>query len=206
MTTQQKLELIKKTKVVPVVVFNSIDEVLPKMEALVKGGLPCAEITFRTACAAEAIALAVKNYPEAFIGAGTVINRNQCEQAIVAGAQFIVSPGFSPEVADCCAEHDMLYLPGIVTPTEAMAAIAKGLTTLKFFPASNYGGLKTIKAICAAFPYLQIMPTGGISAENILEYLAYDKMIACGGSWMMKGTPADIEKAAREAVELVNGK
>src|SRR5699024_924561 len=117
-----------------------------------------------------------------------------------------VSPGFSPEVADCCAEHDMLYLPGIVTPTEAMAAIAKGLTTLKFFPASNYGGLKTIKAICAAFPYLQIMPTGGISAENILEYLAYDKIIACGGSWMMKGTPADIEKAAREAVELVNGK
>ena len=151
MTNEEKLALIKKTKIVPVVVFNNIDEVLPKMEALVNGGLPCAEITFRTECAAEAIKLAVKNFPTAFIGAGTVINRNQCEQAIVAGAQFIVSPGFSPEVADCCAEHNMLYLPGIVTPTEAMAAIAKGLTTLKFFPASNYGGLKTIKAICAAF-------------------------------------------------------
>ena len=97
----------------------------------------------------------------------------------------------------------MLYLPGIVTPTEAMAAIAKGLTTLKFFPASNYGGLKTIKAICAAFPYIKIMPTGGITAENVLEYLACDKIIACGGSWMMKGTPAEIEAKTREVVELV---
>ena len=206
MTNEQKLELIKQMKIGPVVVFNSVDEVIPKMEALVKGGLPCAEITFRTACAAEAISLACKEFPDAFIGAGTVINRNQCEQAIVAGAKFIVSPGFSPEVADCCAEHDMLYLPGIVTPTEAMAAIAKGLTVLKFFPASNYGGLKTIKAICAAFPYLRIMPTGGISTDNILEYLAYDKILACGGSWMMKGTPAEIQKATAEAVALVNGK
>ena len=190
----------------PVVVFNSIEEVLPKMTALVKGGLPCAEITFRTECAAEAIKLAADNFPEALIGAGTVINRNQCEQAIVAGAKFIVSPGFSAEVADCCAEHGMLYLPGIVTPTEAMAAIAKGLTTLKFFPASNYGGVKTIKAICSAFPYIKIMPTGGISAENIMEYLAYDKIIACGGSWMMKGTPEEIEQKTRQVVELVNGK
>lgn len=206
MTNEQMLEKISQIKVVPVVVFNSIVEVLPKMTALVKGGLPCAEITFRTECAAEAIKLAADNFPEALIGAGTVINRNQCEQAIVAGAKFIVSPGFSAEVADCCAEHGMLYLPGIVTPTEAMAAIAKGLTTLKFFPASNYGGVKTIKAICSAFPYIKIMPTGGISAENIMEYLAYDKIIACGGSWMMKGTPEEIEQKTRQVVELVNGK
>lgn len=206
MTNEQMLEKISQIKVVPVVVFNSIEEVLPKMTALVKGGLPCAEITFRTECAAEAIKLAADNFPEALIGAGTVINRNQCEQAIVAGAKFIVSPGFSAEVADCCAEHGMLYLPGIVTPTEAMAAIAKGLTTLKFFPASNYGGVKTIKAICSAFPYIKIMPTGGISAENIMEYLAYDKIIACGGSWMMKGTPEEIEQKTRQVVELVNGK
>lgn len=197
------LEKIAQTKVVPVVVFNSIEEVMPKMNALVKGGLPCAEITFRTECAAEAIKMTVENFPEMLVGAGTVINKNQCEQAIVAGAKFIVSPGFSSEVADCCAEHNMLYLPGIVTPTEAMAAIAKGLTTLKFFPASNYGGLKTIKAICAAFPYIKIMPTGGITAENVLEYLACDKIIACGGSWMMKGTPAEIEAKTREVVELV---
>lgn len=206
MTQKQLLEKIEQTKIVPVVVLNSIEETLPKMQALVNGGLPCAEITFRTPCAAEAIALTVKTYPDMLVGAGTVINREQCEKAIAAGSKFIVSPGFSEEVADCCKEHDMLYLPGIVTPTEAMAAIAKGLTTLKFFPASNYGGLKTIKAICAAFPYLRIMPTGGISADNILEYLAYDKIIACGGSWMMSGTPAEIEEKTRKAVELVKNK
>lgn len=203
MTNEQKLEQIKKMKIVPVVVLNSLEETLPKMQALVEGGLPCAEITFRTACAEEAIKLTVKHFPDMFVGAGTVINREQCEKAIAAGSKFIVSPGFSEEVADCCAEHGMLYLPGIVTPTEAMAAIAKGLTTLKFFPASNYGGLKTIKAICAAFPYLHVMPTGGISADNILEYLAYDKIIACGGSWMMKGTPEEIKAATKAAVDLV---
>ena len=203
MTNEQKLEQIKKMKIVPVVVLNSLEETLPKMQALVNGGLPCAEITFRTACAEEAIKLTVKHFPDMYVGAGTVINREQCEKAIAAGSKFIVSPGFSEEVADCCAEHGMLYLPGIVTPTEAMAAIAKGLTTLKFFPASNYGGLKTIKAICAAFPYLKIMPTGGITADNILEYLAYDKILACGGSWMMQGTPAEIEEATKKAVALV---
>lgn len=205
MNNEQIIEQIKKMKIVPVVVLNSIEETLPKMQALVEGGLPCAEITFRTACAEEAIKLTTEKFPDMFVGAGTVINRDQCERAIKAGSKFIVSPGFSEEVADCCAEHGMLYLPGIVTPTEAMAAIAKGLTTLKFFPASNYGGLKTIKAICAAFPYLRIMPTGGISADNILEYLAYDKVIACGGSWMMKGTPEEIKEATAKAVALVNG-
>lgn len=203
MNKEQLIEKIGQTKIVPVVVLNSIEETLPKMQALVDGGLPCAEITFRTACAAEAIALTAKTFPDMLVGAGTVINKNQCEQAIAAGSKFIVSPGFSEEVADCCAAHNMLYLPGIVTPTEAMAAIAKGLTVLKFFPASNYGGLKTIKAICAAFPYLKIMPTGGINAENINEYLAYDKILACGGSWMMSGTPEEIEQKTRAAVELV---
>ena len=203
MTQEQLIEKIRRTKIVPVVVLNSVEETLPKMQALINGGLPCAEITFRTPCAAEAIALAVKTYPDMLIGAGTVINREQCERAIEAGSKFIVSPGFSEEVADCCKKHGLLYLPGVVTPTEAMAAIAKGLTVLKFSPASNYGGLKTIKAICAAFPYIKIMPTGGISADNILEYLACDKIIACGGSWMMSGTPAEIEEKTRAAVELV---
>ena len=203
MAHEKLIEQIKQTKIVPVVVLNTLEETLPKMQALVNGGLPCAEITFRTPCAADAIALTVKKFPDMLVGAGTVINREQCERAIKVGSKFIVSPGFSEEVADCCAEHDMLYLPGIVTPTEAMAAIAKGLTTLKFFPASNYGGLKTIKAICAAFPYLKIMPTGGINESNILEYLAYDKIIACGGSWMMSGTPEEIKAKTKAAVELV---
>lgn len=204
MSNELKIELIKNVKIVPVVVLNDIAETIPKMQALIRGGLPCAEITFRTPCAAEAIALTVKTFPDMFVGAGTVINREQCEKAIEAGAQFIVSPGFSAEVADCCEELGTLYLPGVVTPTEVMAAVAKGLTTLKFFPASDFGGLKTIKAICAAFPYLKIMPTGGISADNITEYLAYDKIIACGGSWMMKGTPEEIEEKTRRAVRLVN--
>ncbi len=203
MTQQQIIEKIGQMKIVPVVVLNSVEETLPKMQALIDGGLPCAEITFRTPCAAEAIALAVKTYPDALIGAGTVINAEQCEKAIAAGSKFIVSPGFSEEVADCCKAHGMLYLPGVVTPTEVMAAVSKGLTTLKFFPASNYGGLKTIKAICAAFPYLKIMPTGGISADNILEYLACDKILACGGSWMMSGTPEEIKEKTAKAVALV---
>ncbi len=201
MTQQQIIEKIGQMKIVPVVVLNSVEETLPKMQALI--GLPCAEITFRTPCAAEAIALAVKTYPDALIGAGTVINAEQCEKAIAAGSKFIVSPGFSEEVADCCKAHGMLHLPGVVTPTEVMAAVAKGLTTLKFFPASNYGGLKTIKAICAAFPYLKIMPTGGISADNILEYLACDKILACGGSWMMSGAPEEIKEKTAKAVALV---
>ncbi|MBO5327595.1 MAG: bifunctional 4-hydroxy-2-oxoglutarate aldolase/2-dehydro-3-deoxy-phosphogluconate aldolase [Clostridia bacterium] len=205
MTNEQIIEQIKKMKIVPVVVLNSIEETLPKMQALVNGGLPCAEITFRTPCAAEAIALTCKTFPDMFVGAGTVINREQCEKAIEAGSKFIVSPGFSAEVANCCKERGVLYLPGVVTPTEAMMAISHGLTTLKFFPASNFGGLKTIKAICAAFPYLKIMPTGGISADNILEYLAYDKIIACGGSWMMSGSPEEIEEKTKKAVALVNG-
>ncbi|MCD8201740.1 MAG: bifunctional 4-hydroxy-2-oxoglutarate aldolase/2-dehydro-3-deoxy-phosphogluconate aldolase [Clostridia bacterium] len=206
MAHEEMIEKIKQMKVVPVVVLNSIDETIPKMTALVKGGLPCAEITFRTACAADAIKLTVEKFPEMLVGAGTVINREQCEKAIAVGSKFIVSPGFSEEVADCCEEHDMLYLPGIITPTEIMAAVAKGLTTLKFFPASNFGGLETIKALCAVFPFLHIMPTGGISDKNILDYLAYDKIIACGGSWMMKGTPDEIEAMTKKAVALVNGK
>jgi 2-dehydro-3-deoxyphosphogluconate aldolase/(4S)-4-hydroxy-2-oxoglutarate aldolase len=203
MKAEEVVAKFHELKIVPVVVLNSVEETIPKMQALVNGGLPVAEITFRTPCAAEAIALTVKTFPDMLVGAGTVINREQCEKAIAAGSKFIVSPGFSAEVATCCKEHDMIYMPGIVTPTEAMQAISMGITNLKFFPASNYGGLKTIKAICAAFPYLRIMPTGGISADNILEYLAYDKIIACGGSWMMKGTPADIEAETKKAVALV---
>ena len=135
MTNEQKLEQIKKMKIVPVVVLNTLEESLPKMQALIDGGLPCAEITFHTACAEEAIKLTVQKFPDMFVGAGTVINRTQCEKAIAAGSKFIVSPGFSEEVADCCKEHGLLYLPGVVTPTEAMAAIAKGLTVLASTPA-----------------------------------------------------------------------
>ena len=197
------MEKIKELKIVPVVVLNKVEEALPTMGALVKGGLPVAEITFRTACAAESIRLAVKEYPDALIGAGTVITAEQCEEAIACGAKFIVSPGLSAAVAKVCREKNVPYIPGIVTPTEIIAALDLGLTTLKFFPASNFGGLKTIKAICAAFPQIRIMPTGGVSEDNVLEFLGYDKIVACGGSWMTKGTPEEIEAKTRSAVALV---
>ena len=172
---------------------------------MVRGGLPVAEITFRTACAADAIRLAVKEYPDALIGAGTVITAEQCEQAIACGAKFIVSPGLSAAVAKVCKEKNVPYFPGLVTPTEVIAALDLGLNMLKFFPASNFGGLKTIKAICAAFPQVKFMPTGGVSEDNVLEFLSYDKIFACGGSWMTKGTPEEIEAKTRSAVALVGG-
>ncbi len=199
------VEKFRELKIVPVVVLNKLEDTLPTIGALVRGGLPVAEITFRTACAADAIRLAVKEYPEALIGAGTVITAEQCEDAIACGAKFIVSPGLSAAVAKVCKEKNVPYFPGLVTPTEVIQALDLGLDKLKFFPASNFGGLKTIKAICAAFPQVQFMPTGGVSEENVLEFLSYDKIYACGGSWMTKGTPEEIEAKTRSAVALVGG-
>lgn len=199
-------EKLEEFKVIPVVVINKIEDAIPTMDALVKGGLPAAEITFRTECAPEAIKLAIEKYPDAYIGAGTVINKEQCEEAIKLGCKFIVSPGLSKEVAEVCKKHDIVYLPGVVTPTEVMEALSLGINVVKFFPASNYGGLATIKALCGPFPQIKVMPTGGISDKNILEYLACDKIIACGGSWMCKGTPEEIYNKTKEAVALVRGK
>ena len=195
-------EFINQYKVVPVVVFNSLDEVRPKLEAMVKGGLPIAEITYRTACAGDAIKIAVEEFPEMLVGAGTVINKEQCEQAISYGAKFIVSPGFSEEVAAVCNEKNIPYLGGCVTPTEVMTAISYGCKIIKFFPCSNYGGLPTMKALAAAFPQVKFLPTGGISDVNLAEYLSWEKIFAVGGSWMMKGTPDEIAESCRKAVEI----
>lgn len=195
-------EFIKQYKVVPVVVFNSVDEVRPKLSAMVKGGLPIAEITYRTACAAESIKIAIEEFPELLVGAGTVINEEQARQAIDLGVKFIVSPGFSCEVAKVCNEKNIPYLGGCVTPTEVMTAISYGCKIIKFFPCSNYGGLATMKALSAAFPQVTFLPTGGISDANLEEYLKWDKIFAVGGSWMMKGTPEEIEQKCRQAVQI----
>ncbi len=195
-------EFISQYKVVPVVVFNSLDEVRPKLAAMVKGGLPIAEITYRTACAGDAIKIAVEEFPEMLVGAGTVINKEQCEQAISYGAKFIVSPGFSEEVAAVCNEKNIPYLGGCVTPTEVMTAISYGCKIIKFFPCSNYGGLPTMKALAAAFPQVKFLPTGGISDVNLAEYLSWEKIFAVGGSWMMKGTPDEIAESCKKAVEI----
>lgn len=173
-------------KFVPVVVIKEIGETEKVLTALKNNNINCAEITFRTACAAEAIALAVKKFPEMSIGAGTVINAEQCNKALEAGAQFIVSPGLSVAVAEICKEKNIPYYPGCVTPTEIMQALELGITTVKFFPANVYGGLKALKALSAPFPQVKFIPTGGVDRSNIDEFLAFDKIEAIGGSFFVK--------------------
>ena len=173
-------------KYIPVVVIKELSETDKILTALKNNDINCAEITFRTACAAEAIAYAVKNYPDMEIGAGTVINAEQCEAALAAGATFIVSPGLSPAVAKICKERNVTYYPGCVTPTEIMAALELGITTVKFFPANVYGGLTALKALSAPFPQVKFIPTGGVDRSNIDEFLAFDKIAAIGGSFFVK--------------------
>ena len=173
-------------KYIPVVVIKELEEVDKILPALKANGINCAEITFRTACAKEAIKLAVDKYPEMNIGAGTVINAQQCEQAIEAGAKFVVSPGLSVDAAKVCKEKNIPYYPGCVTPTEIMQALELGITTVKFFPANVYGGLSALKALSAPFPQVKFIPTGGIDRSNIDEFLAFDKIAAIGGSFFVK--------------------
>ena len=173
-------------KYIPVVVIKEIGETDKILTALKNSGINCAEITFRTACAKEAIAYAAKNYPDMEIGAGTVINAEQCEAALEAGATFIVSPGLSVAVAEICRENNIPYYPGCVTPTEIMQALDLGITTVKFFPANVYGGLKALKALSAPFPQVKFIPTGGVDRSNIDEFLAFDKIAAIGGSFFVK--------------------
>lgn len=198
MTSEQ---LLANNRVVPVVVIRDIVDTCPTLEALCDGGIPVAEITFRTACAAEAIRIGCEKFPDMMIGAGTVINAEQAKTAIGAGARFIVSPGLSADVAAVCREADVPYLPGCVTPTEIMAALEMGLTTLKFFPANVYGGLTALKALSAPFPQVRFLPTGGVDLKNIKEYLSFDKIAAVGGSFMMKG---DIRANCKQLMEVLN--
>ena len=194
--------LLQQYRVIPVVVFNSIDEVRPKLRAMCDGGLPVAEITYRTECAPEAIRIAISEFPQMLIGAGTVTTAEQCEQALSLGARFIVSPGFSVEIAKMCNLNDIPYFGGCVTPTEIMTALDYKCDIIKFFPASQFGGLATMKALAAAFPAVTFLPTGGISEQNLAEYLAWDKIFAVGGSWMMKGAPEEIALKCRAAAKI----
>jgi 2-dehydro-3-deoxyphosphogluconate aldolase/(4S)-4-hydroxy-2-oxoglutarate aldolase len=182
-------------KVIPVVVIKELAETDKILTALKNNGINTAEITFRTACAAEAIAYACKNYPDMNVGAGTVINAEQCEAALEAGAKFIVSPGLSPAVAKICKLRGVPYYPGCVTPTEIMAALELGITTVKFFPANVYGGLKAMKALAAPFPQIKFIPTGGVDRSNIDEFLAWDKIAAIGGSFFVKEALEKMENA-----------
>lgn len=186
-------------QVIPVVIINDEKETIEILSKLREGGINCAEITFRTACAKEAIAIGTKAFEDMNIGAGTVINAEQAKSAVQAGAKFIVSPGFSDEVARYCTDEKIPYYPGCVTPTEIMRALSYGLNVVKFFPAGVYGGLKAMKALSAPFPQVRFIPTGGVDLGNLKEYLDFDKVYAVGGSFMMKG---DIVKNCKEIVKI----
>lgn len=187
-------------RVIPVVVIKDINETKKTLSALRAGGINCAEITFRTACAEEAIKLAVNLFPDMNIGAGTVINEEQAIRAVNAGAKFIVSPGFSEKVALYVHKQGIPYYPGCVTPTEIMQALELGITTVKFFPANVYDGLKALKALSGPFPQIKFIPTGGVDLTNLKEYLEFDKIFAVGGSFMMKG---DITENCKKACEII---
>lgn len=180
------VEKIQKMGIVPVVVIENSDDAEPLAQALCDGGLPCAEITFRTNAAEKAIKTIHKNFPEMLIGAGTVLTTDQVNRAEKAGAQFIVSPGINATTVKYCIQKEMLIMPGTATPSDIELALELGLNIVKFFPSEPLGGLQMIKAIAAPYNGIKFLPTGGINSSNIREYLKYDRILACGGSWMVK--------------------
>lgn len=181
------LEQFKKIGIIPVVVLDDAKDAKPLGQALMEGGLPCAEVTFRTEAAEESIRIMTKEFPDMLVGAGTVLTTEQVDRAVAAGAKFIVSPGINPKIVDYCVKKNIPITPGTCNPSNVETALEFGLDVVKFFPAEPAGGLKYIKAIAAPYTGACFMPTGGINAENVKEYLKYDRIIACGGSWMVKG-------------------
>lgn len=210
MSETNLFEQVAAKKIIPVVKLDRVSDAKPLGEALCKGGLPVAEVTFRTGAAEESIRIMRKEFPDMMVGAGTVLNVEQARRALDAGATFLVAPGFCRSVVEFAIDNHLPVFPGTCTPSEVMAAMEYNLPVVKFFPAVQYGGLGTIKALAAPFPSLKFMPTGGINASNVLEFLAFDKIIACGGSWMVKdslineGNFEEIARLTAEAVTLVS--
>lgn len=205
------LEKLAKIKVVPVIVLQDAEDAKPLAEALCAGGLPAAEITFRTAAAEEAIRITAKTFPEMLVGAGTLTTVEQAKRAMDAGASFFVTAGFSRKITEFALGNRIPIYPGVCTPTELMLLLEYDLPLAKFFPAAQYGGLATIKALAGPFPKMKFMPTGGVNAGNILEYLSFEKIVACGGSWMVKSDLikakdfAGITARTKEAMDLIRG-
>lgn len=201
-------ERLEELRVIPVVVLQDAKDAEPLADALMKGGLPCAEITFRTSAAEEAIRRMAKYNPDMLVGAGTILTIEQADRAAAAGAKFIVSPGFDPEIVEDCIEKKIPVFPGCVTPSEVALAVKRGLRILKFFPSESFGGVATIQALAAPYSMVKFMPTGGVNAKNLRDYLSCDKIICCGGSWMVKedliqnGEFQKIQKLTQEAAEL----
>lgn len=198
---------ISELGIVPVVVINSAEDAVLLAEALIRGGLPCAEVTFRTAAAEEAVRKIAENYPGMLLGAGTVLTIEQLDRAVAAGADFVVSPGLNPKIVKYCIDKNIPIIPGCANPSDVEAAIELGLDTVKFFPAEAIGGIKMLKAMSAPYGNVKFMPTGGINENNINDYLSFDKIIACGGSWMVtseliaQNDFAEIERLTRRAVK-----
>jgi 2-dehydro-3-deoxyphosphogluconate aldolase/(4S)-4-hydroxy-2-oxoglutarate aldolase len=205
----EMLDTLGRMGVVPVVKLERAEDAVDLGKALSAGGLPCAEITFRTEAAEEAIRRIASNLPEVILGAGTVRSVDQADRAVSAGAKFIVSPGFNEKVVDWCLDKGVAVTPGVATPTEIEMATDKGLNILKFFPAEAFGGIKTLKAISAPYVGVKFIPTGGLNAANVADYLKHPKVAACGGSWMVKssfiaeGAFEKITRLTREAVQIV---
>lgn len=205
------IEEISKIGIVPVIALDDAKDAAPLAEALVKGGLPCAEVTFRTAAAEESIRIMAEKFPEMLVGAGTVLTTEQVDRAVGAGAKFIVSPGLNPKVVSYCVSKDIPVVPGCANPSDIEQAIELGLDTVKFFPAEAAGGLNMIKAMSAPYTAVRFMPTGGINAKNLIDYLNFDKIVACGGSWMVSkdmvsaGEFDKITALTKEAVEKMLG-
>jgi 2-dehydro-3-deoxyphosphogluconate aldolase / (4S)-4-hydroxy-2-oxoglutarate aldolase len=202
---------LRALRIAPVIVIDDPADAIPLATALGDGGLPCAEVTLRTPRAMEALRRIAAECPDLLVGAGTVLSPAQVDEARRAGARFIVAPGFNPAVVDRALEHGLPMFPGVCTPTEIEAALAKGLGVLKFFPAEPIGGLAYLKAICAPYGMVELIPTGGIGPANLASYLGFKKVVACGGSWM---APAEwiaakqfdrIRDETRKAVAIVQG-
>ncbi|MCL2852927.1 MAG: bifunctional 4-hydroxy-2-oxoglutarate aldolase/2-dehydro-3-deoxy-phosphogluconate aldolase [Defluviitaleaceae bacterium] len=204
-------EKLKNIGIVPVVKLDSPRDAVPLAKALIDGGIPCAEVTFRTDAAEESIRAIARDMPEMLVGAGTVTTLDQLDRAVKAGASFIVSPGLNPKIVQACIDRNIPVCPGCVTPSEIEQALELGLKTVKFFPAEPMGGLAAIKALSGPYTDLKFMPTGGINAKNIGEYLAFPKVVACGGSWMVDpkliaaGDFESVKRISREAVQAVLG-
>lgn len=205
------LQRIQKIGIVPVVVLDDAKDAAPLAKALCEGGLACAEVTFRTAAAEESIRIISTEFPDMLVGAGTVLTTEQVDRAVSAGAKFIVSPGLDPKVVTYCIERNIPVTPGTCTPSDLAIAASLGLDVVKFFPAEQAGGLAMIKAMAAAYTQMMFMPTGGINAKNLNSYLAYDRILACGGSWMVKkdliaaGEFDKIRELTKEAVQTMLG-
>lgn len=207
--TTSILTHLRRLRVIPIITIDDATHAVPLADALAAGGLSSLEITFRTAAAGEALRRIAAERPNLLIGAGTVLTPEQAALAKDAGATFVLSPGLNRRVVAWCQDHDLPIFPGVATPTDIEMAIEQGLRAVKFFPAEPIGGLPYIKAVAAPFPGLEFMPTGGINADNVAKYLAYDRVVACGGSWMApppwiaEGAFDRIQQAARQASDAV---